>query len=79
MSFLPLNFSINDLSMKAIDLVGHMAYNTVSLKHVLTLLERKMFDAKSMITHILPLSDWQEGFELMKSRQGIKVILKYDE
>lgn len=79
MSFLPLNFSINDLSMKAIDLVGHMAYNTVSLKHVLTLLERKMFDAKSMITHILPLSDWQEGFELMKNRQGIKVILKYDE
>lgn len=56
-----------------------MAYNTVSLKHVLTLLERKMFDAKSMITHILPLSDWQEGFELMKNRQGIKVILKYDE
>ncbi|WP_100488522.1 zinc-binding dehydrogenase [Sporolactobacillus pectinivorans] len=79
MSYLPLNFSINDLSMKAITLTGHMAYNTVSLKHSLRLLERGMIDAKSLITHRLPLSEWEKGFKLMKSRDAIKVILHYDD
>jgi threonine dehydrogenase-like Zn-dependent dehydrogenase len=78
MSFLPLNYSINDLSMKAITLTGHMAYNTVSLKHSLRLLERGMIDAKSLITHRLPLSEWDKGFRLMKDRDAIKVILHYD-
>jgi Threonine dehydrogenase and related Zn-dependent dehydrogenases len=79
MSYLPLNFSINDLSMKAITLTGHMAYNTVSLKHSLRLLERGMIDAKSLITHRLPLSEWDKGFRLFKNREAIKVILHYDD
>ncbi|WP_158734798.1 alcohol dehydrogenase catalytic domain-containing protein [Alteribacillus sp. YIM 98480] len=79
MSFQPVDFSINDLSMNAITLTGHMAYDTTSLKNCLTLLEKGMIDAKSMITHRLPISKWEEGFELFANRDAIKVILKYDE
>ncbi|RAS85588.1 zinc-binding dehydrogenase [Priestia endophytica] len=78
MSFEPLEFSINDLSMNANSLIGHMAYNTTSLKNSLYMLERGMIDAKSLITHRLPLTSWKEGFEKMLSREAIKVILTYD-
>lgn len=78
MGYTPLEFSINDLSMKAITLTGHMAYNTVSWKNSINLLKRGMLDAKSMITHRLPLSKWEDGFRLMLGREAIKVILTYD-
>jgi threonine dehydrogenase-like Zn-dependent dehydrogenase len=78
MGYAPLEFSINDLSMKAITLTGHMAYNTVSWKNSINLLKNGMLDAKSMITHRLPLSQWEEGFKLMLGREAIKVILTYD-
>lgn len=78
MSFEPVNFSINDLSMNAITLTGHMAYDTTSLKNVLNLLAKGMIDANSLITHRLPLSQWEKGFELMLNREAVKVMLKYD-
>jgi threonine dehydrogenase-like Zn-dependent dehydrogenase len=78
MGYTPLEFSINDLSMKAISLTGHMAYNTVSWKNSINLLKSGMLDAHSMITHRLPLSRWEDGFRLMLGREAIKVILSYD-
>jgi threonine dehydrogenase-like Zn-dependent dehydrogenase len=78
MGYGPLDFSINDLSMKAITLTGHMAYDTVSWKNSINLLSKGMIDVKPMITHRLPLSRWEEGFRLMMGRDAIKVILTYD-
>lgn len=79
MSFKPVDFSINDLSMNAVTTTGHMAYDTTSLKNCLKLMEKGMIDAKSLITHRLPLSQWEKGFELMLNREAAKVILTYDE
>lgn len=78
MGYTPIGFSINDLSMKAITLTGHMAYNTVSWKNSIRLLESGKLDVKSMITHRMPLSKWEDGFKAMLSREAIKVILTYD-
>lgn len=74
----PAEFSINDISEKAISLIGHMGYDAVSWLNVLNLLKHRMLDVESLITHRLPLSRWQEGFELMASRQAIKVVFHYD-
>jgi 2-desacetyl-2-hydroxyethyl bacteriochlorophyllide A dehydrogenase len=78
MGFKPLEYSINDISMKAITITGHMAYDTSTWKNCINLLQRGMIDSKSLITHRLPLSQWEEGFKLMMGRDAIKVILTYD-
>lgn len=78
MGYTPLEFSINDLSMKAVTLIGHMGYNTTSWVNSINMLEKGMINAKALITHRLPLSHWEEGFKLMMSREAIKVILTYD-
>ena len=39
------------------------------------LLEAGMIDVKSEITHELPLEQWREGMELMRTQEAIKVVL----
>jgi len=78
MGFKPLQYSINDISMKGVTIIGHMAYNTTTWRNCINLLQKGMIDSKSLITHRLPLSKWEEGFKLMLSREAIKVILTYD-
>lgn len=69
---------INDISEKAISLIGHMGYDAVSWLNVLNLLKHRKIDVESLITHRLPLSRWKEGFELMSTRKAIKVVFHYD-
>lgn len=79
MGFKPVDFCINDISMKAISIIGHMGYDTTSWRNGIALLKSGKIQVKPMITYRLPLSKWDEGFAHMASREGIKVILTYDE
>lgn len=76
--FRPLNFDINDITKKGLDIKGHMAYNSISWKNSINLLKSGMIKVEPMITHRLGLSQWKEGFEKMASREAIKVIFHYD-
>lgn len=78
MGFKPLNFSINDISMRNISIIGHQAYDTVSWANSIALLKAGMIQVKPLITHRMGLSHWEEGFEAMASKEAIKVIFSYD-
>lgn len=78
MGFAPLGFSINDISMKAVSIIGHMAYDATTWRNAIALLKAGRIQVKPMITHRLGLSQWDEGFRLMAEREAIKVILTYD-
>ena len=47
-------------------------------KNCLHLLEIGKVDMKSMISHYIKLQDWQKGFELVRSKQAIKIIITKD-
>jgi len=78
MGFKPLDFSINDISMRNISIIGHQAYDTVSWANSLQLLKKGMVQVKPLITHRLGLSEWEKGFKAMASKEAIKVIFHYD-
>ena len=78
MGFKPVGFSINDISMKAVSIIGHMAYDATSWRNSLQLLAAGRIQVTPMITHRLGLSRWEEGFEAMANKEAIKVILTYD-
>lgn len=61
---------------KAPSLVFHFSSCYSSWERGLSLLGRKKVDAKSLISKVLPLKDWEEGFALAKSGKAIKVVLK---
>lgn len=63
------------LSFREIELIGTRAYTPKDWKRVSAALLKAERDLLQMITHRLPLSKAEEGIRLMKSREGLKVIL----
>jgi len=47
-----------------------------SWERVLSLFERGAIDPAQFITHVLPLDEWERGFDLSRSGEAIKVVLE---
>jgi len=56
--------------------VGH---SLKTWRRAMRILEQRKLDLQPLITHILPLSRWREAFQLCENKQGVKVLLKYEE
>jgi L-iditol 2-dehydrogenase len=65
-----------EIIFRAPSVIFHFSSCYSSWERGLSLLERKKVDVKCLISKILPLKDWEEGFHLAKSGEGIKVLLK---
>lgn len=72
----PLNISLDPLIANAITLKGHWGYDYTSWKNVLNLACENKIDFKSMITEVLPLSEWKEAFMKIRDKRGVKIVLK---
>jgi L-iditol 2-dehydrogenase len=47
-----------------------------SWEKVLSMFERGALQPSQFITHVLPLSQWQRGFDLSRSGEAVKVVLE---
>ncbi len=47
-----------------------------SWEHTLSLFERGAIQPEQFITHVLPLEEWQHGFDLSRSGEAVKVVLE---
>lgn len=75
----PLDISLDSYVNKVFQIHGHMGYDYISWKNCLKLLEAGIINVKPLITHRFPLSKWEEAFETVESRRGIKVFLYSDD
>jgi len=64
------------LFSRELKITGSRTQTASSWEKAISLLENTSLPLRKIITHSLPLSRWQEGFELTQSRKAIKVILK---
>ncbi len=62
--------------VRELSLVGSHTSNPVSWVLALNLLAARKVDLAPLITAELPLTEWRAAFELMRSREAIKVVLK---
>ncbi len=72
----PPGFSLNPLIDKGIMLKGHFGYDWLAWRNCIRLLEKGALRPGPVITHTLPLSEWEKGYALTRSREAVKVILK---
>jgi L-iditol 2-dehydrogenase len=72
----PVNFSLDPLISKSITLKGHFSHTWDVWEKCLTLMGKEMIDLEKIITHELGIDQWEKGFELLESREAIKVVLK---
>jgi L-iditol 2-dehydrogenase len=66
----------NTIHYNDITLMGHFGQERRHVKQSLELLRQGKIDAGKLITHILPLEDIRQGFELIKGKKALKVLLR---
>ncbi len=61
---------------KEIKVTGSLSQRWTSWKRALLLMAEGKIKVKPLISHVFPLSDWKQGFEMLESKKSLKVILE---
>ncbi|NLN41784.1 MAG: alcohol dehydrogenase catalytic domain-containing protein [Clostridiales bacterium] len=72
----PVGFSIDPIIAKNVTLVGHFSHTWDVWEKCLVLMSKGQVDLKPLITHEMPLEEWEKSFELIENREAMKVVLK---
>jgi L-iditol 2-dehydrogenase len=71
----PVGFSIDRLLHKNATLKGHFSHTWDTWEAVLQLMATGQADLGQIITHQLPLEQWEHAFELVENKEALKVVL----
>ena len=72
----PITFNQDAVCYKELVVTGTNASVTPGWSKALKLLAQKSVDGLGLITHRFPISDWDKALEIVKNKEGVKVILK---
>jgi L-iditol 2-dehydrogenase len=72
----PVGFSLDLLITKAATLQGTYGHSRQAWDSVLRMLDSGVLNPKPLVSAVLPIQRWREGYELVESRRAAKVILK---
>lgn len=72
----PFQVDFDQIVMNELQVYGVYGFVWSSWEKSLVLLRDKKVDVRPVITHKLPLSQWEEGFENIRNGSGIKVLLQ---
>jgi L-iditol 2-dehydrogenase len=71
----PVNFSLDPLIAKSVTFKGHFSHTWDVWEKALTLMGTGQIDLERVITHELPIDQWEEAFKLVEDRKAMKVAL----
>jgi L-iditol 2-dehydrogenase len=69
-----LNFGL--IAYKELRVTGSLGQRWTSWRRALSLLDQGHVDTKSLVSHILPLTQWREAFRLSEDKDGLKIVLE---
>ncbi len=72
----PFELAFDTIAYRELRVTGSLGQRPSSWRRGLALLGQGLVDTRSLVSHILPLDGWQEAFQLVESRQGLKVVLE---
>lgn len=72
----PVGFSLDPLIAKSVTFRGHFSHTWDVWEKCLALMGKGMIDLEKIITHELGIDQWEKGFDLLESREAVKVVLK---
>jgi len=75
----PITVDFDILLFKQLKVFGVLGHSLNTWELVMKIFKAKKVDLKPIISHTLPLSRWKEAFEMSENKQGLKILLYYDE
>ncbi len=67
---------LDQVFYKQLKVAGSVGYTAATWQRVIRILEQGKINLADMITHRLPLAEWQTAFDLCENKQGLKALLK---
>lgn len=74
----PYNYGLDSITLRSVQLIGHLGYNTISWINTINLAAQGKLDLRSIVTHKITLDEAVKGFDMMVSREAGKVIIVID-
>ena len=72
----PVTVDLERIAYKELRVTGSYAQRWTAWKRALTLLESGSVRLKPLISDVLPLSAWEQGFRKLERKKGLKVLLE---
>jgi L-iditol 2-dehydrogenase len=72
----PITFDQDAVCYKELVVTGSNASVTSAWPKALKLLNQKKVDALGLVTHRFGITEWDNALEVVKNKEGVKVILK---
>ncbi len=73
-----VDMNVEQLVHRRIRLSGSVGHSMNTWNIMMRIFEKGNVDLKPIITHEMPLSKWEEAFELMRQQKALKILLYYD-
>lgn len=70
----PVIWDLEQVCVKEVSVQGTFATVSSSWRKALNLLRCGLVQTGPLISHRLPLADWQEAFDLFERREGVKIV-----
>ncbi len=71
-----VSIDFEKVAYKELEVTGGLGQRRPAWLRALALMESGSVRPEKLISHELPLSDWQHGFDLLERQEGIKVLLR---
>ena len=72
----PINVDFEQIAFKELQVTGFISQKKTAWERALKLMAHGMVSTKALITHEMPISEWQEAFDLFEKREGLKLMLR---
>jgi alcohol dehydrogenase/L-iditol 2-dehydrogenase len=72
----PVGFSLDPIVAKAVRYQGSFSHTWRTWEAVLEMVRAGRLDPEALVTHEFPISEWHAAYELVESRQAVKIVLR---
>jgi len=72
----PVPFSLDALLSKTVRLQGSFSHTWATWERCLRLMAENKIQTTPLISHLLPLDEWETGFELSLNREAVKAVIQ---
>jgi L-iditol 2-dehydrogenase len=69
----------NTLLYKELDVVGCFSSPPSSWETALRVAEEEAVKLRKLVTHIMPLREWQKGFEMLRRGEAVKILIDLED
>ena len=72
----PLQVDFEKVAYKELQVSGGIGQRRTAWERALRFMARGQIEGERLVSHHLPLKEWQTGFEMMERQEGLKILLR---